>query len=346
MSEPFVFHFTPGIGGRLEAMYILDLDCRCGLCGHRQFQRFYHSTPFHELTIPALERLAEEGALKAGYRCENCGADVGAEQVRHVCLTFGFADDAGLIRIFHDLQSDDVSYELTGRRRLDPQAMPRWSADPDAHTDNHLVPEYLDESTIHQTLNRPVNAKLAWRDLLTHHVESGDEELWQRITPELLAVAYCGRAPSPQRAAAFLRKRGHHIDTDDMVAIDLTDSCPEALPTRPDPASLHGRWESWSPNSVQIAIDDGTLRARAFVSQRPAIEITERTFEVGRLEYRRHETDGDIVYTDISSPSDNVLQRPLSIHSILHRAVYTGLTPGESARLTTEQIVGTLLEVW
>ena len=78
MPEPFVFQFKPGPKGHPEAMYMLDLDCACATCGHVQFQRFYHSTPFHELTVVDLERLADRAVLKAGYNCENCGEAVGA----------------------------------------------------------------------------------------------------------------------------------------------------------------------------------------------------------------------------------------------------------------------------
>ena len=58
MAEPFVFSFAPGPGGHPEAMYIADLWCACGVCGHRQIQRFYHSTPLHPLTLEQVQRLA------------------------------------------------------------------------------------------------------------------------------------------------------------------------------------------------------------------------------------------------------------------------------------------------
>ncbi len=351
VSEPFVFHFTPGTGGRVEAMYMIDLDCRCALCGHEQFQRFYHSTPFHELTVPALVRLADEAPLKAGYRCKNCGDSVGADEVRHSCLTFGFADDAGVIRLFRDLQSGTTSCELTGRRRLDPQVMPRWTADADAHDAPHRVIEDLDEAAITTHLHRPINVKLPWRDLLAKYIDADRRRHWSRIAPGLVVAAYRGDAPSRIRAATHFGGDGPDIDSDidpdTLAVIDLVDSRSVELPTHQHSDSFHGRWTTWCDDDIREAIDAGRLHARAFIRPQRAIDIVERTLRTARLDATRHATGTDTVFEDISAPGDTTaFNGSLSIRDVLHRAVYTGLTPGESARLTTEEIVGALLKLW
>lgn len=346
MTEPFVFHFKPGPQGRIEAMYMLDLDCACGLCGHEQLQRFYHSTPFHELTVPTLEQLADSAALKAGYECENCGEAVGADEVRHSCLTFGFADDAGIIRIFDDLSEQARSVELTARRRLDPQAMPRWSADPEAHGEGHWVVDELDERTVRRRLGRPINAKLAWRDFLSERLEADSTAGWTRIATGLWAVA----APDVEAA----REVADGIDDEqfqrtredgELAAAELDDAVPDGLPTHPSPTTLEGAWQTWLPEPVVDALEADRLCAVAHVDRRPVVETIERTFEVGRLDWETRTDDG-IVYADLTTPTDTTFDEPLPVESVVRRAVHTGLTPGEAARLTAEEIVGTLMQVW
>ncbi len=335
MTEPFVFHFTPGAGGCPEVMYILDLDCRCGLCRHEQFQRFYHSTPFHELTIPGLERLVDNGTLKAGYRCENCGEAVGASDVRNVCLIYGFSDDAGVIRIFDDLETGRRRHELTGHRRLDPQTVPRWSADADAFSSDHRVIDRLDESTVEEMFDRPFNVKLAWRDLTTEWL-AGDRHgaTTVRIGPHLRAIV----------AADEGAVSGETADDWELIGLDETD--PLNLVDHRDPTQLCGRWRRWLPDEVTRAVDAGDIWIGARISKTPVVDVIERTFATGRLDVERRDVDGDIVFTDIVTPTDVASDREVSVASVLRRAVYTGLTPGEAARLSAEELVGRLMDVW
>ena len=77
-----------------------------------------------------------------------------------------------------------------------------------------------------------------------------------------------------------------------------------------------------------------------------AAGIFARVLEVARLESECLD-DGDWrVWTSIRTPGGIEFPRSVSLQSILRRAVFTGITPGESARLTGEELAGLLLRVW
>ena len=347
MAEPFVFHFRAGPKRRPEVMYMLDLDCRCPLCFHEQVQRFYHSTSFHELTLVGLDELADSGALKAGYRCENCGEAVGSVDVRNTVLTYGFADDAGLLRIFHDLKARRRRYEVTACRRLDPQEQPRWGADPDFHSHDHHVLEELREPDVERLLNRPFNPKLAVRDALESALDDGTTERILRISPDMWLLISRGDT-SPDE---IIKNRGDDDllragEEDSLQTIDLLDSAPNATPLGQDPTKLPGRWGTWLPDAIVDALRYDDLSALFFVDPENAIAVVERTFEVARVDYTRQESVDDLRFVDLTTPTEILFPRELSTANILRRAVFTGLTPGESARLSAEEVVGALLDVW
>lgn len=347
MTEPLVFHFHIGPGDRPEAMYMIDLACRCRLCKFEQFQRFYHSTPFHRLTLAGLERCADEAPLKAGYECQNCGESVGSNQVRASVVRFGFSDDSGVVRIFDDLESDRRTFELTARRRLDPQVLPRWSADPDAHRRGHHVLDDLRESDLWDILDRPFSLKLAIRDRLTSCLREEHGATFARISPDFwLAIQ-----PDSTSAEAVARRQPEGDFTDahnagDLRPIELADSAPSRLPTRENPSSLPGRWPRWLPDFAVEALRQRQIRATAFVRPHAAIEIVERTLEIARLRFQRTDRDGTTRFRSLTTPTDTTFPAPIDVDEILHRAVCTGLTPGVAARLTTEEVAGHLLQLW
>lgn len=347
MAEPFVFHFKPGAGGEPEILYMLDLDCVCGLCGHVQLQRFYHSVPFHTLTLDVLKQKADEGALKAGYACENCGEAVGANEVRRTSLVYGFADDSGVIRIFDDLKEGRRRFEVTAKYRLDPQEVPRFIADEGAHGEGHYVFDELDEDRVEEFLGRPFNLKLAWRDLLEDWFDDPEGGAYSPLAAGLWAVIDDGE----QAAGDLIEEMDDEefwdaYDDAQLAVISLHDSVPEGLASQDDPANLSGRWERWVPEPICEAIRGGELWADAYISRTLAIEVVERAFDVARLSYRRHETEADVFFVDITTPTDVAYGRGVSVASILRRAVYTGISAGEAARLTAEEIIGALLQVW
>lgn len=339
MAEPLVFSFAPGPGGRPNAMYMLDLDCCCDLCGFEQFQRFYHSTAFHSLTLLGLEELVDRGPLKAGYQCENCGDAVGADQVRHVVLAYGFADDAGVIRIFDEVGEQRRRFEVTPRRRLDPQTVPRWSADPDAFGDGHCVIDDLREDDVVRLLGRPFNPKLAIRDRLQDWLAEPGKPVCTKIADGMWLVIAADAEASKTASKQLDAGENTHI-------IALSDSAPKALPTHAEPNRLTGRWSTWLPDSAADAVAGGSVAVDFHLSPAPAIDAIRRTFEVGRLNYERHDGDDGPVFTAIETPRDQSYGADLRVADVLRRAAHTGITPGESGRLCAEEIVGDLLQVW
>lgn len=346
MAEPFVFYFQPDASGRPEILYILDLDCRCHLCGHEQFQRFYHSTPFHELTLDDLDVLAEDGHLKADYECENCGESVGPQEVRRSALTFGFADETGLIHIYVDHLEDQKSYELVPRRRLDPQAVPRWWPDPANAPRNTLITSELDDEILEDHLGRPFNVKLAWTDLLEDFLDDPEGGAFSNFGPHLWAAI-----DHSEEAAGELAQE---IDDDDfwdafdaarLAIISLHDSIPDGLATHKHPQSLDGRWQTWLPDTVLNAIDQHDLWADAYLSRNAAIKAVTRAFKVARLNFTLQHTEADTFFIEITTPTGTVFGQGLTLSSILRRAVYTGITPGEAGRLTAEEILWLLLDI-
>ncbi len=306
-------------------MYILDLDCQCALCGHEQFQRFYHSTDFHSLTLPGLEGLADRAALKAGYKCENCGEAVGANEVRNSVLIYGFADDAGVIRIFDDLVDGRRRFEVTACRRLDPQVVPRWRADEEAFSSDHQVVEDLVEGDVEAFLERPFNPKIAIRDALESWFIDR-QKMCSKLGKNHWIVAADDRGEVAELADEIESKS-------ELRAVMLSDG---------DGEEFSAHWSRWLPDRAVDAIVGGELSVGIYLAPAEAIEAIERSLAVGRLEFERI---GD-VFSQITTPRGHVYDGELAVPDVLRRAAICGLTAGEVGRLCAEEIVGDLLQIW
>jgi hypothetical protein len=168
-----------------------------------------------------------------------------------------------------------------------------------------------------------------------------------RISHDLWALA----APD-QRALDALLQRAIAADAALALATaegwsgSLLDATPHGLITHRTPERCVGRWEQWLPASVQSALRDGTLILWAVASPEHALDVIERAFEVARLSWTLDEDGTFATIRDIKTPHEELYPGQLSAQVLLKRAVYTGLTPGEAARLSAEEIVGTLLDVW
>lgn len=321
MAEPFVFHFKPGPTGP-EQMYIADIRAECALCRHVQFQRYYHSTPLHTVTPRALQQLALGVGGKLEFECPNCGEPVRPAQAVSTTLTWGFADDAGLIRGYlrdaHDAAS--LRWQFTPRRRLDPQDLPGWEPDP-----AEAIFATLDDALVEEQLGRALNPKSLIREVL---------EDW-RADPAGGAVAVvCDDmrliATADDASVDDLLDRPHD------VLVGLADCVPESLATHRDPTLLAGRFDGWMPAGVD-------LRRIYFAVASDAVDAAfARAFEVANLTFDRTEAG----FENITTPRDSRFPRAVSTQSVLRRAVYTGITPGDAARLTAEEIIGNLLRVW
>jgi hypothetical protein len=343
MAEPFVFHFRRGPKGHPEVMYMADVECRCGLCGHVQLQRFYHAVDFHSLTLERFEDLADTVYDKAQYDCENCGTGVGPEQVHRTALTYGFADDAGLVRIFDDLDADERRYQLVPGRRLDPQEIPMFAPSPG----QGVEVDALNDNVLDRYLGRPFNIKQAWIELIADWLEDPEGGAYARIGEGLWVVIdeseeLANQLTDEIEDALFFE----HQDDADLMVIALGDSVPMEIATHRHPEQMHGRWQTWLPRHMAQAVVEGNLWADAFLSRRVVVEVVDRAFKTARLTFELDKTRADIFFSQITTPTGAVYGQGLAISSVLRRAVYTGLTPGEAARLTAEEIIGVLLKVW
>lgn len=345
MPQPLVFRFAPGAHGQPEVVYMADLRCECDSCGHPHIQRFYHSTPFHPLTLSELQQLGAEAHEAAEYECEHCGEDVGPGGVRDAALTYGFPDDAGVIRIFVDDPNDEAAmgYELVHRRRLDPQELPGWQPDPERGE----VLERVDEFDVEDIFERVFSPKLLWCDIFSDWLEDPDGGAFVRISQSCWIVI----DESEEMASELVEEiEDPEFDREfvdgQLVVVPLLDATPESLATHEHPETMPGRWRTWLPEAAQHAIDDGAAWAEAHVVERAAVETMAEAFRQAKLDFQLEETEADTYFFEITTPGEVVYGRGVSLSSVVRRAVYTGITPGESARLTAEEIAGMLLGGW
>lgn len=328
MAEPFVFHFSPGP----DVLYIADVSCVCGLCRHPQLQRFYHATPFHPMLPSTLLALAGELHLKASYECENCGTEVGPEHVERAVLRYGFPDDAGLLTIHvHDVQTPAPRhfYELRPRRRLDPQVQPTFEPDPEALSE-------LDPGDLERAFSRVFNPKTLWRSLFSQWRAAPDGGAWAQAAP-----GYWLCLESSQEGLDALLEEVAEEDT--LVSFPLLEA-----PKLPGHArALAGRAATWLDAQDLQALEEGRAFAEALVDPELVIEALARAFETARLSWEEEEEeDGGVFFTALETPREEQIEHDVSVDAVLQRAVHTGVTPGEAARLTAEEIVGRLLRVW
>lgn len=338
MAEPFVFCFSPGPGGHPEIMLILDLWCACGVCGHPQIQRFYHATPFHQLTLSALRTIAQSAHTRGGYECENCGSQTGPHDVGESVTRLAFADDAGeLVAFASELSSVDeplVQWQCSPARRLDPQIQPV------RHPDEALqVHEELSGELVERVFGRCFGAKVCWRELAAEWAADPQGGAARQLSSDCWLVM----DESPELA----REWGEELELDEpWQLICLPVEGDFALPTHTHPAKISGRWQGWMPEQVRQKILDAEVTCAAWINPVPARQILERAFEVARLSFEVHEHAEDVIFGEIVTPRESAYPGEVSLQGIMHRALYTGMTPGEAARLTAEEIVGVLLGVW
>ncbi len=318
MAEPFVFHFKRDDRGFPNLMTIADVKGVCGLCQHDEIQRFYRAVEFHSMTVGGLAELVDEVPSWTGYECANCGTDVGPEHVVASTFVWGFADDAGLIRAYGT--GADARWELVPARRLDPQELPGFEA-----PENAL--EVLDEELVEDALERPFSIKLAIREFV-EEVRDEEEPAWAPLGEGMWVYSELSVPEmDPKMADAHL------------VRIALDDAAPIDLPTLPDPVAMPGRIETWLGPELWEFIDNGTIRV--FIDRRVIRTIFERAFDVARLDF-----DGDEHgVRNIQTPRETTYDHTVDYADVARRAVYTGISPGEAARLTAEEIVGELLNI-
>lgn len=310
MAEPFVFHFRRGEAGNPEQMYLADIRAECQLCGQPQVQRYYHSTPAHPVTIATLERLAEEITAKTEYECPNCGSPVGPQAAMATALTWAFPDDSGVLRGIVSTPAAPVQWQFEPGRRLDPQALPGWA--PDSARPTH---DQLSEQSIREAFERPVSVKAIVRRAF------GEGAASAHLAPGMLWYRGTNDAPD-----TFL----------DSVVIALVDSVPGDLPTHRNPEGMPGSIHHWWPEGIDR--DDVHVQ----VDLAAIDSIVERAFSVANLTWEKTEAG----FAQIRTPRKQEYPRSVSRLAVAQRAVYTGMTPGDAARLTAEEIVGTLLGVW
>lgn len=329
MAHPFVFHFTPGDEQGVEIMYITDLDCACGVCGHPQIQRFYHSHPFHPLTLTGFERLASSCHEKAGYECENCGADVGSADVARGVVRYAFADDAGELSCFVEgfggVDGVTTRYQLRSDWRLDPQVQPTFVPD-----ETREVYDALDDALLEAVLGRPFNLKRAIIEFVLDALDDASPGAWAELAPGMMIVS---EASDDELDALVEEVEASSAEIpDDLVWFPLLG--PSRAP-------------SWLPGEISEELGSASdLVIEVGASQALAVEVLEDAFEVARLEWSRAERGEELFFVELTTPRGSVYDGEVSITSVLERSVREGISPGESARLTAEEIVGTLLRVW
>ncbi len=326
MAEPFVFHFSRGDHGRPEIMYIADVRAACGLCKHEQIQRFYHATPFHELTLEGFINLARGTAQKTDYECENCGTMVVPEHTLRTTTTLGMADESGVLVAFHDLQADELSFRGTAPRRLDPQELPGF----DPAKASGAATDDLDDEWFEHTFDRAFNLKRAWAEFLDEF-DDDDDEGWTQLAPGCIAIL----APSFESAEAVAQSDevSEAAGNGAFVLLEITQA--------PDDFDVsYGAINRWLAPHHREFIKGRS--AAVLLSADEAVRLIARTFEVALLKFERVDSD----YTAITTPGEIVHKQPLRLLQVLQRAAHTGITPGEAARLSAEEIAAELLRVW
>ncbi len=323
MAEPFVFHFRRGPDGHPEQMYLADVRAECALCGHPQLQRYYHSTRLHAVTVDVLSTLAAGVRSKTAYECPNCGSAVGPESCRATAFTWAFPDDAGLLRRF-----DDGRWQAVDGRRLDPQELPGWEPDP---ASTLPTVDHLDEGFPEEFLGRPVSVKSAIREGFAEWCDDPAGGALVTISPQMVVVVEGEGAPLGELA----EEAADEVPGETLL-VQIRDAVPHGLPTHQAPETMPGALRTWTPPRLR----DAPLAA--VIGESVIRESVRRAFDVANLKYEEDDEGFDSIVT----PRDDPYPRDLGVLAIARRALYTGLTPGDAARLTAEEIVGNLLRVW
>lgn len=352
MAEPFVFCFRPGSGGHPEQMYIHDVMCGCGVCGHPQIQRFYLSTPLHSLHRGALWEIVTSANSVAHYLCENCGEEVGASDVASAVVRFAFADDAGemvfFVSDFGVVDGPRVSLQCLPGRRLDPQVQPRFEPDISAG-DVIQCDRPISSALVTRTFGRGLSIKQAM--ISSFQGWDGTEDNGDYVF--LLA-------PIAQGAFLVVGDDYEELMQDAMLEqeilrhdrplhwMNLATMAPPSLPFFEDVTrGLPGQWRAWMPDVMQECILEGDCAMLMAVDLTVMRDRFERALGVARLDFAAEDLpDGDRRYIRITTPHKESIDLSLSLSNMAARAFWTGLSPGDAARLSVEEIVGMLLKVW
>jgi hypothetical protein len=345
MSQRPTFRFAPGAHGQPEVRYVVDLMCECGVCGQDASRHHSETTLFHPLTLDGLRELAEDACELAGFGCEECSERVGPANVVRAVVTYGFPDDAGQIRIFVDGPFGErrFRYELIEQDGRESNALPRWKPD----DERGEVLDAIDEYDIEDIYGRVFSPKVLWGEIFSDWLKDPDGGAFARMSPACWLVI-----DESEQMASELVEDIEDVEFDDQFidgnlwVVPLLDSTPTGLATHDHPEHLPGRWRTWLPEPAQRALDDGTAWAEVYVVAREVVEAMARTLDASDLTYRVESTEADAYFFEITAPGDVVYGRGVSVSSVVRRAVFTGITPGESARLTAEEIAGMLLGVW
>lgn len=324
MAEPFVFNFKPGPLDEPLQMYIADVRGRCELCGALQIQRFYHTYPFHTLTVRKLERLVDDGATKLDIDCKNCGEHVDATMTTDVSLTWAFADDSGVFTAWRT--EDAPRWVITPHVRLDPQALPGFDIPPHA--------EPLSEEEIERLCGRPLNPKNVWLDLFSDLESEPDSTFFDDISRGFRAAV--SSVSHEELLDTFDAKEDRHV-----VAWNPSEL---GLPFHESIVDIFAAPLSWVSQETLARLQSGEWFAGAEVGIEPIKEQIERAFSVANISYEFDARSS--AFTKIVTPTELAFGKDVSTVAIARRAVYTGMTPGDAARLTAEEVVGTLLRVW
>ena len=345
MSEPLAHRFTPGDHGQPEVNYVVDLRCVCRSCGHPQDERLHPSVPFHSLTLTSLQSLAAEAHLHVAHACAECGDKAIPEGVSRAVTTYAFPDDAGTIRIFVEEPEDGAAmqFELDEHRRFDPDQPQIWQPD----SERGEVLDRVDEMDVEDIFERVFSPKLLWSEMFTDWLEDPVGGAFSRISQTYWLVI-----DESEQMAGELVEEIEDVEFDaefvdgQLVVVPLLESTPDGLVTQEHPEHLPGRWRTWLPEAAERALDAGDVWAEAYVVARRVSEKLAETLQEADLAFRVEQTAADTYFFEMSTPSDVVYGRGVSVSSVIRRAVFTGMTPEEAARLTGEEIAGMLLGSW
>lgn len=153
----------PGSDGRPTAVYLVDMQASCGACGKEALRRYFLSTPFHALTLRKLEHLFYDAPAAIEGVCEQCGADLRAEDVRRWSLQYAPGDGQGLLVGLAESTSD-ASWHAVPHDHLDVQSQPIWSWD--GHDISMIELPELHEASFHTAFRRAMNPKSVLRQAI------------------------------------------------------------------------------------------------------------------------------------------------------------------------------------
>ncbi|MEO1271696.1 MAG: hypothetical protein AAFX99_26695 [Myxococcota bacterium] len=333
MSHTFTFHFSRGADGRPCIMAIIDLEAECATCGYMEIQRFYHGLAFHTLTLPRFKERIQASPELLAYDCSNCGDPVRPEHVQRGAWTFGFADGRGLVQAFftsHRGQALDVVYVLDRRGTFDPQALPIWNRD---DADRNTFADLNDDLMLDH-MGRVFTVKQAWRSLWNDFVAEGDLVM-DEVSPDCWLVIGETVDETLSWAQGELEQQGR---TAGFVAVPL-----HTPPTREIPRV--GVYTDWLQAEAVAAVTSGQCCALAMMDPKAALQRLKATLKRARLtvEELDPEDASNIPALHVTTPRGDSFSSKIHVSDVLARAAYTGMTPGDAARLIAEEVVGRLM---